>query len=186
MFAVNVRSSGSRRESKNATQGSTPKTRRPMRTPAPIVSAAAAKSRGRRKARYASTGTRCGFGMSTVSRPIATPPRGSCQRATARRTRTVIVLTLPMTRSWTIGGNASTRSTTPRRWPPLHRLEYQNAVRARTASLTTSQTQAAPSAESGISGAKRSAPIGVYLKVYVSDQSYSVAGLFRARSAACW
>ena len=83
-----------------------------MSTPAPIVSAAAAKSRGRRKARYASTGMRCGFGMSTVSRPIATPPRGSCQRATARSARTVIVLTLPMTRSWTIGGKASTRSTT--------------------------------------------------------------------------
>ena len=47
------------------------------------------------------------------------------------------------------------------RWPPVHRLEYQTAVSARTASLTTSQAQAAASSDSGTSGAKRSAPIGV-------------------------
>ena len=84
--------------------------------------------------------------MSTVSSPIATPPRGSCQRATARSARTVIVLTLPMTRSWTIGGKASTRSATS------HALVAGPSVRvperrssARTPSLTTSQTQAAAS-----------------------------------------
>ena len=58
---------------------------------------------------------RCGFGISTVTSPSATPPRGSCQRATARKASTVIVLTLPMTRSWTIGGKASTSSAAPMR-----------------------------------------------------------------------
>ena len=109
-FAVNVRSSGSRRVSKNASHGSTPKiSEADEHAAAHRQQRPRAKSRGRRTARYASTGMRCGFGMSTVSRPIATPPRGSCQRATARSTSTVIVLTLPMTRSWTIGGKASTQ-----------------------------------------------------------------------------
>ena len=81
------------------------------------------------------------------------------------------MLTLPMTRSWTIGGKASTSSAAPSAASPVHRLENQAAVSASTPSLKTSQAQAAACSPSGTSGAKTSAPIGVYLKVYVSDQS---------------
>ena len=73
----------------------------------------------------------------------------------------MIVLTLPITRSWTIGGKASTISATSTRWLPIHRFEYQTAITARTPTLKRSQTQTAASSASGTSGAKTSAPIGV-------------------------
>ena len=52
--------------------------------------------------------------------------------------------------------------------------------------MKISQAQAAAASLSGTSGTNGSAPIGVYRKVYVSDQSYSVDGSVIARSAACW
>ena len=81
------------------------------------------------------------------------------------------MLTLPMTRSWTIGGKATTASSTSWRSIPIHGREYHAAVTPRTTSLMATHAHAAPSALKGTSGTKRRAPSGVYRNVYVSDHS---------------
>ena len=97
------------------------------------------------------------------------PPRASGQRATASRTSRVIVLTLPMTRSWTIGGKTSTaRNTNQRSMPSRDREPGAATTRTQLGGDPRPRRRAALS---GTRGTNSSAPNGVYRKVYVSDQS---------------
>ena len=89
------------------------------------------------------------------------PPRASGQRATASRTSRVIVLTLPMTRSCTIGGKVTTARSTSQRSTPFHGRAYHRAATPSTTSLMPIQAHAAAVALKGTRGTNSRAPSGV-------------------------